>query len=481
MGPTPVGAAYITGFHTGDSRRCQGWARCRQRDTKQRHDCCQRAVVDDNLRKKGELRLVSSVVKDTDDVKQHTLEDIQAILTLGVYHRNCWLLIGLATSLATNMGIDHSYPRLLETGMGRDRSGQQLEQDRPLVSQARLWFALYSHDVQFNFANGRPPTIQIDSAMLKCREFLEHPLSIATDVRLVALIELLMLRTPLHVASLAGIDQPSLVVKLKTFKTDLGEWYAYYDRRMSESLNLPTTSYYRESLRTQREYAIVFANSLLLRGISQPSDLRRLSDDAYVLAIGAVRSAQACLDIVIRGFSYPKMLRFAIPHTRMSASFAASFLLRTSKLFPDRLDPSAVAADVECLASMLAGYGAGQLAKALRTMLHRATAPSNGPGSSNDYPDHRIHTHPSSSLGGDISRIETTIPATGTFGLDGAGHAGQTDQIMLAPPPPSDPSSLYFNNTQNDLTSDNLEFSFQDFWSSSIVDTFPLLDQNDSP
>lgn len=364
------------------------------------------------------------------------------------------------------MGIDQSYPRLLATGMGRDRSSEQVEQDRQLVTQTRLWFALYSHDVQFNFANGRPPMIQIDSAMLRCREFLEHPLSIATDVRLVALIELLMLRTPLHVASLAGIDQPSLVVKLKTFKKDLGEWYSHYDSRMADTLNLPTTSYYRESLRTQHEYAIVFANSLLLRGISQPPDLRRLSDDAYVLAIGAVRSAQACLDIVLRGSSYPKMLRFAIPHTRMSASFAASFLLRTSKLFPDRLDPSAVAADVECLASMLAGYGAGQLAKALRTMLHRATASSAGAAATN--------TPYAESSGGDQSRNGPSV-STQNVAISGSNDA--LSQLMLAPPPP-DPASLY---SGNDLASENLEFSFQDFWNTSISDTFPMLDQNDPP
>lgn len=298
-----------------------------------------------------------------------------------------------------------------------------------------------------------------DRTFADCRKFLDHPLSIPPDVRLVALVELLLLRTPLHIDIQSGISQPDLVVMLAKFKIDLGAWHDYYDSLMAERLHLSPTSYYRESLRTQREYASLFANSLLLRGFSEASDLRTLSDEAYILAMSAVRSAQTCLDVVIRGSSYPQMLRYSTPHARMCVTFAASFLLRTARLFPDRLDPTPVASDVETLASMLEVAGSAQLAKTLRSILLRASRST------------RTGDAKKANQTGQSSSGSEPIRRQGSPGLPGGfPDTGESSWHALFGVPP--------DSAYNNISASTLEFQLQDFWASSMGDGLPTGDQN---
>jgi len=313
---------------------------------------------------------------------QRTLEDLQAAITIAVYHRNCWLLIGHAIRLATEMGVDQAFAKLAARGMGS--APNAAVEDRDLVIRTRLWLALYSHEAQMSFGDGQSPMIREMEGLSQCRRFLDHPLSTASDVRLVALVELLVLREPLHTRlSIPGsaLRRQDLIAMLSKFRTDLHAWHTFYDALMRDRLGLEPSSYYRESLRTQREYASLFANSLLLRDVAQASDLLRLSDEEYILALSAARSAQICLDIVVNGHSYPKNVPFAIPHTRLSVAFAASFLLRTGKLFPDRLDPKATMQQVDGAITLLDECGASRLARALRFMrdrVHHGQGKENG-------------------------------------------------------------------------------------------------------
>lgn len=291
-----------------------------------------------------------------------------------MYHRNCWRLIGHAIRLGSEIGIDTAFSTLLlRNNFGRSPSAAAADLD--LVKRTRTWFALYSHEAQMSFGDGKVPLIRGIESFAQCRRFLDHPLSTPSDVRLVALVELLALREPVHSRlsqSSVPLERDQLADMLAKLKSDLDAWYTYYDTLMADRLSMDKNSYYRESLRTQREYANLFANSLLLRDISQPRDLRQLTDDEYVLAIGAARSARVCLEIVVEGTSYPKNLPYAIPHTRLSVAFAASFLLRTGHLFPDRLDPDRTCQQVSGAVDLLEKCGTRRLAAALRFVLDRA-------------------------------------------------------------------------------------------------------------
>lgn len=93
------------------------------------------------------------------------------------------------------------------------------------------------------------------------------------------------------------------------------------------------------------------------------------------LAIRALRNAQQCLDICLRGKGYRKGLTYAVHYTRASsislrfvlfvltpirfaldvcAAFAASLLVRLARIFPSELDLRQTARDVEELAKILA-------------------------------------------------------------------------------------------------------------------------------
>ena len=312
---------------------------------------------------------------------QHSLDDIRGIITFGVYHRSSWILLGHAVRLATDMRLDTAFATLLATGMGRDLNTGRTTQEQELVGRARLWFSLFAHEYQTSFANGRTPVIRADESFDQCRQFLDHPSSTSSDIRLIAIVELLILRSPLHLKSISptGLGrQTNLIEVLDGLKVALDDWFDFYDGCFETRLLLPPSSYYRESLRASRDFALVFANALVFQTISSKADLRRLSDEEYGLALRAVRCCQTGLETVTKGQSYPRMLKFAIPHTHMTIAFAASFFLRAAPLFPDRFDRNEMLREVGATLELLADCGASGLARALRRILVRSEQDDSG-------------------------------------------------------------------------------------------------------
>jgi hypothetical protein len=110
--------------------------------------------------------------------------------------------------MAIDMGINRSFIHLLRTGMGAKKSVEELEDERYLVVNSRVWFSvyqtlsvsrlltpqLYRLEHQMSYGLGRPAIIGEDETIHNCRRFLEHPLSLASDVRLVLSTELLAIR-----------------------------------------------------------------------------------------------------------------------------------------------------------------------------------------------------------------------------------------------------------------------------------------------
>ena len=138
-----------------------------------------------------------------------------------------------------------------------------------------------------------------------------------------------MLRSPLHLQSMSppGVGRHTRFVEvLQRLNVALDDWLDFSDGWMQNRLMLPPTSYYRESLGASRDFALVFANALMFQTISSNADLKGLSDDEYVMALRTARCCQTGLEIVTRGRSYPRMLKFAIPRSHMTIAFAASLL-----------------------------------------------------------------------------------------------------------------------------------------------------------
>jgi len=78
--------------------------------------------------------------------------------------------------------------------MGSDKTPEELEEERTLVVGARCWLAIYKSEFEMAFNLGRPALFAVESTLDHGRKFLQHPLSIPTDSRLVATCELLTLR-----------------------------------------------------------------------------------------------------------------------------------------------------------------------------------------------------------------------------------------------------------------------------------------------
>lgn len=89
------------------------------------------------------------------------------------------------------------------------------------------------------YGMGRPAILREDETIHQCRRLLEHPLSIATDVRLISSVELLALRSPLHIELQALLDLPvdqNTLKRLRHANQEFDAWERYWDRILGESV-----------------------------------------------------------------------------------------------------------------------------------------------------------------------------------------------------------------------------------------------------
>ncbi|OCF71780.1 hypothetical protein I204_07843 [Kwoniella mangroviensis CBS 8886] len=303
------------------------------------------------------------------------IEAVQSMILLAAYRDSGWLPGGHAVRMAVDMGINRSFLHLLRTGMGKGKSEAELEQERSLVVQSRIWLCLYLMEHQMAYGTGRPAIIREDETIHQCRRLLEHPLSIPSDARLVSTVEMTALRSPLHIELTSTPDLPiteGTLKRLKQANNDFDAWERYWDRVLSDRFGKGKGDFFRESLIIQRQYAELFVNSQLLRGIREPADVAKMPDEKRVLAIRAMRNAQRCLEICLRGDNYRNGLKYAVHYTHVCAAFAASFLIRIARLFPNELNLKKTAKDVEELAMVLSQIPAGRYARSLRLILRKA-------------------------------------------------------------------------------------------------------------
>lgn len=241
------------------------------------------------------------------------IEAVQATLVLAAFSQNGWLPSGHAVRLGLDMEINHSFMKLLRGRMGAGKTPAQLEEERDLVIQARCWFTLYMIEHQMSYGTGRPAILREDASIAECRRFLDHPLSIATDVRLISTVEMIALRAPLHIVLTTSPEEPvsqETVVRLQQANGAFDRWLSYWRRVMVERYGKAHNDFFLESLLAQRSYASLFINSQLLRGIKDAADVKRMPPDKRELAIQAMRNAQSCLEIAIRGENYRAGFKF---------------------------------------------------------------------------------------------------------------------------------------------------------------------------
>lgn len=63
---------------------------------------------------------------------------------MAAFNENGWMPGGHAVRMAVDMGINRSFVSLLRSGMGQGKSADELEEERHLVVQSRVWFCVSS-------------------------------------------------------------------------------------------------------------------------------------------------------------------------------------------------------------------------------------------------------------------------------------------------------------------------------------------------
>jgi hypothetical protein len=128
----------------------------------------------------------------------------QGMLLLAAWSTNGWLPSGHAMRMALDLGLHRALEKLVDDG-GKKRSE---EEERDLVVSSRVWLCLYWFDHQsvslflllfkpFNhlsrmsLGTGRPIVLRDENSIRHCRVLLNHPMASPTDVRLIALVELI--------------------------------------------------------------------------------------------------------------------------------------------------------------------------------------------------------------------------------------------------------------------------------------------------
>jgi len=61
---------------------------------------------------------------------------------MAAFNENGWMPGGHAVRMAVDMGINRSFVALLRSGMGKGKSSEELEEERHLVVQSRVWFCV---------------------------------------------------------------------------------------------------------------------------------------------------------------------------------------------------------------------------------------------------------------------------------------------------------------------------------------------------
>lgn len=319
------------------------------------------------------------------------VEAVQSMILVSGWSDNGWLSGGHAVRMAMELSLHRAWPKLLKRMNNHD---VDVNADRELVIGSRTWFCLYLFEHQLSYGTGRPAILKDDESIRHCRLFLQHPLSIEDDMRLVSTVELMALRERVHNAISPSEDSIRDQDFEELHRADIAfrNWYATWDQAFSQKYE--DAAFYRQSLQIQHLHAELFHNAIALRGINGPDDVQKMPPPQRDVAIKSIQIGRQALDITVNSPAYREGLKYAVHYTHATATFAASFLLRLARLFPNECDLDEIRSQVEHLASVMADLPGKRYALTLQVMLKRfrkrkSTSSSRSPKASRDRESHR--------------------------------------------------------------------------------------------
>lgn len=288
-------------------------------------------------------------------------EAIQGMLLLAAWSTNGWLPSGHAMRMALDLGLHRALEKLADV-VGKQRTE---EEERNLVVSARIWLCLYWFDHQMSLGTGRPIVLRDESTIRHCRLLLSHPMSSPTDVRLVALVELIAQKTQIYdtLASLNDQVNHNTLAFIRRANVALDKWWSDCDELHCRTMD--QDSLLRKILAGELHYAKLWLVCVALRGVAWD----KMPFEQRELAFQAKDAASNCLSIFLNSSEYRAALRYAVHDSLVTAAFSGLFLLKMASLFPSELDLGAITGQVEQLAQLLSDVAAERYALTLRIML----------------------------------------------------------------------------------------------------------------
>ncbi|KIY46211.1 hypothetical protein FISHEDRAFT_47934, partial [Fistulina hepatica ATCC 64428] len=288
-------------------------------------------------------------------------EAVQGMLLLAAWSTNGWLPSGHAMRMALDLGLHRALEKLAEDG-GKQRSE---EAERDLVVSARIWLCLYWFDHTMSLGTGRPIVLRDENSIRHCRILLNHSMASETDVRLIALVELIAQKTQIYetLVPMNGQVNHNTLAFIRRANGALDKWFADWNALHRQVMD--DNALLQQILAGELQYAKLWLVCVALRGVSWD----KMPFEQRELAFQAKDAASACLTIFLSSSEYRAALRYAVHDSLVTAAFSGLFLLKMANLFPTELDLAAITSQVEQLAQLLSEVAAERYALTLRIML----------------------------------------------------------------------------------------------------------------
>jgi len=179
---------------------------------------------------------------------------------------------------------------------------------------------------------------------------------------------------------------------LRSANAEFAHWYQTWDQSFSQKYEDAT--FYRQSLQIQQLHAELYHSATGLRGINGPEDVSKMPNSQREVAIKSIQIARQILDMTVNSPSYREGMKYAVHYTHATATFAASFLLRLARLFPNECNVTEIRERVETLASLMSEIPGKRYALTLQLMLKRSMKRKSGTSRSQNF--HVNHISPKS-------------------------------------------------------------------------------------
>ncbi|WOO83172.1 Protein priB [Vanrija pseudolonga] len=281
------------------------------------------------------------------------LETVQALTLLTCWGDSTWRLCCHATTIAVDMGLFKCIPYLLRMRDSWNKSPEFLERQRPLIIGARIWLALVklTYEMSLNYHLPLPFPAPTHFKAEQTRAILDHPLATTLDARFMVSVELLQVREPLlrpydadAVRDPAEVDHQLREINHQ-IRTIYEHWCDHYHR-----IGVPDDHFLVEELGRHRAYATIYANSVALVGVREPSEVSSLSLERRQWLGSAVRAAAYLVASI--GSDHPERAAEFVTGNHffyVGVVAMARYLIRMVSLFPEVCDLHQVSFDIDKL------------------------------------------------------------------------------------------------------------------------------------